>query len=88
MVLNNMEWIQTKDKLPSEEVLASEEFWIARDKRDDINYTLWAHAEKPTDKDNSGIWVSKGEIFPIPKKLFPEVTFENSPKQIKIEILK
>lgn len=61
--------------------------WIARDKKDDLNYTLWAYAEKPTIKDDSGIWVGGSKSFPIPKTLFPEFTFENSPKRIELKIL-
>jgi hypothetical protein len=63
-------------------------FWIARDKRNAPNeYSLWAFNEKPTNKDNSGIWVGGVEILALPSKLFPEITFENSPKRVELKIL-
>lgn len=57
------------------------ELWIARDYRG-----LYLFEEKPHDL--NGRFVSyKGFITKINEDLFPEVTFENSPKQVKIELI-
>lgn len=61
-------------------------FWIARDKYGDL--TL--HSCKPTyrmDKyDKTDYW-TEGRIGELPTSLFPEVTFENSPKEVELKLL-
>lgn len=63
------------------------EFWIARRK----SKKLYLFFGKPQQIDN-GRWfilnnnyVDRG--IKIDENLFPEITFENSPKQVKIELL-
>lgn len=54
--------------------------WIARDK----DGTLAIFKNKPIlDTDND--WYSKGKFSIVNKDMFPEVTFENSPKQLIIK---
>ena len=63
------------------------EFWIARDKDE----TLWLFKEYP---------IKKGEIFyptdttgkftyyrSMPEDIFPEVTFENSPRKVELKLV-
>ena len=55
--------------------------WIAREK----NWQLYGYAEKPVFVDDE--WVSMGGIYFLDADLFPEVTFENSPKEVEIKCL-
>ena len=58
------------------------ELWIARD-RDDI---LRIYDNKPkVDKRKQEI-ISIGGYYDININLFPDVTFENSPQKIKVEL--
>lgn len=63
--------------------------WIARD----IDETLYLSFEKPTKK-YGGIWnvlhipYSHGAIYDIESDEFPEVTFENSPQRVEINLIK
>ena len=58
-----------------------EEMWIARD----YNGYLCLYTEKPIKKEVYFTTDEKDYIF-LPEKMFPEVTFENSPKQLKMII--
>lgn len=60
-------------------------FWIARDK----DGWPFLHSEKPQ-ADHNGFFFSrngKGVGFKIPKDLFPEVTWENSPQQVELKLI-
>lgn len=61
------------------------ELWIARDYGD--NADLCLYSSKPYQV-VAGIWTCYNQdyIF-IDNKLFPEVTFENSPKKIELNLL-
>lgn len=54
--------------------------WIARDK-----YGLWLLETKPYIYDD--MFTCDGRVYRMCDDLFTEVTFENSPRQIKIELL-
>ena len=57
--------------------------WIARDK----DSTLWLFNTKPYCKYNF-CWNTRcDEHLQLNKELFPEVTFENSPQEVKIELV-
>lgn len=53
--------------------------WITRDNNGD----LWFH----TVKFNSAGMVNGKVIYLLDRDLFPEVTFENSPQKVKIELV-
>ena len=59
-------------------------FWIARDR----NYKrqLFLYVDKP--QSYEGIWYSKGDCYDIDNRLFPEVTFKNSPMEVELVIKK
>ena len=59
------------------------ELFIARDK----DGSLWLHGEEPVRK-NSCFVGKLSSLMELNKHLFPEVTWENSPKKVKIELLK
>ena len=59
------------------------EFWIARD-----SYGLWLFLRKPTKYLSNGdkCFNKDGNTrYLIDSQLFPEITFENSPKKIKLK---
>ena len=56
--------------------------YIARDR--DYKKQLFLYVDKP--QSYGGIWYSKGDCYDVDNRLFPEVTFENSPKMIEIVI--
>lgn len=61
------------------------ELWIARD-----NYGLWLFKEQPIKTISNGdkFFKRSGNMrYSIDCRLFPEVTFENSPQKIKIELV-
>ena len=58
------------------------ELWVARDK----NVDLALYDVEPTEN-GFGYWESSGNYYEIDWRLFPEVTFENSPKKISVEII-
>ena len=63
------------------------EFWIARDK-DDAGGELYLYIKQPFLMKNKICWDSKDVYYArLPKGLFPEITFENSPKKVKIELI-
>ena len=62
------------------------ELWIARD-----SYGLWLYNKKPYQKfilNNDKCFKYEGRKFLIDDALFPEVTFENSPQKVRIELIK
>ena len=65
--------------------------WVARS----IVGWLGLYRTKPTFKDNGygGIWVGNfmgfvGTDLDINKRTFPEVTFENSPQEVELKLIK
>ena len=76
------------------------ELWIARDKHipdgtfpypEGFNGDLYLYSSEPYIKKNTsrdGIWTCKQEEFiELDYKLFPEVTFENSPQKVKLKLV-
>lgn len=59
------------------------EYWIARDK----NGNLFIYKDCPNRCKLSGHFRTIGEYFHISCHLFPEVTFENSPQKVKLELI-
>ena len=59
-------------------------FWIARDKKGD---RLTLHSESPTWFEDFSVW-GKGYINDLPRRDFPEITFENSPQEVELVIKK
>ena len=57
--------------------------WIARDKNDD----LFLYDVEPT-ANSFGCWESSGNYYEIGWRLFPEVTFENSPQEVEFKLVK
>jgi hypothetical protein len=59
-------------------------FWIARDK----NGVLALFDDVPTQK--NGIFYDPfyDVVLMLPKKEFPEVTFENSPQEVELKLVK
>ena len=75
--------------------------WIARDKHipdgtfpypEGFNGDLYLYGSEPYIKKNvarEGIWTCKREEFiELDYKLFPEVTFENSPMEVELKLIK
>ena len=54
--------------------------WIARDKSGELN----VYCRKPEQR-KSGYFSCSSLIGNVPRRLYPEVTFENSPKELIIE---
>ena len=59
------------------------ELWIARDRSD----ILRIYYNKPKVNHKTQEIISHGEYYEIGINLFPEVTFENSPRKVKIELV-
>lgn len=58
--------------------------WIARN----INGKLVLFEEKPYVVDGDwGTWRTYGNYMVIDKKMFPEVTFENSPREVELKLI-
>jgi hypothetical protein len=65
-------------------------FWIAKDGgwyKSGTEMPICVYADKPTLKDDNLPFFSGRLLAEIPTTLFPEITFENSPKQVEIKIL-
>lgn len=61
------------------------EFWITRDWD---GLTLFQSESEPQLSDDYLWYVNEDEDFMrLSEDLFPEITFENSPKKVKIEVL-
>ena len=64
--------------------------WIARD----ADNCLCLYGKEPKlSEEVDGIWVCSQygmpvEVIVLPSDLFPEVTFENSPQQVEIKLIK
>ena len=56
-------------------------FWITRDK----DGCLTLHDTKPVCSE-SGVWYSEKQTMFIPKHEYPEITFENSPKEVEFKL--
>ena len=66
------------------------ELWIARDKGTN---ELWCYTDKPVLNTDSGMYsadfsLERTTSCEIPSELFPEVTFENSPQKVRLELVK
>ena len=66
--------------------------WIARD--GDGSNSLWLYNAKP-DKQPSNIYTCTwkengewGEEYELDKDMFPEITFENSPREVELKLVK
>ena len=58
--------------------------WIARDSDD----TLWCYDKKPFISGLSFACEEGSELmFQIASKLFPEITFENSPREVELKLV-
>ena len=59
-------------------------FWVARDRTG-----LWLYTTKPIFYHNRNEFdAENGDTFYIDEDMFPEVTFENSPQQVEIKLIK
>lgn len=58
------------------------ELWAARDKNCDLSL----YDVEPTEN-GFGCWESSGNYYEIDWRLFPEVTFENSPQKVEIKLI-
>ena len=59
-------------------------FWIARDRSG-----LWLYTAKPLlDPDTNEFESEDGNILYFDDELFPEVTFEDSPQQVELKLVK
>lgn len=78
---NIEEWYNSNELTP---VLCEKSMWIARDEDD----SLWVFSDEPTLDGNT--WTlkydGKNTMNQLTSTLFPEVTFENSPKKVEIKI--
>ena len=60
--------------------------WISRDSNGDLHL----HSTKPEKFEKGYFWTSffaDGEDYHLDYKLFPEITFENSPQQVEIKLI-
>ena len=62
--------------------------WIARDK--DSSLCLYSKEPKLSEE-IEGVWVCSQYGYPVevtvlPSEMFPEVTFENSPREVELKI--
>lgn len=58
--------------------------YIARDKDGILNLFT---DEPPKIEEKGAFWLASGSFMWIDQKLFPEVTWENSPRKVKIELV-
>lgn len=60
--------------------------WLVRDK--DEGSRLYAYTEEPIKSVYSGRFYSNSsKTFLLPSFMFPEVTWKNSPRKVKIELV-
>lgn len=60
--------------------------WIARDGSDNA---IWCYDKKPIKSGCDFACANNSKImFKLPKENFPEVTFENSPQQVELKLIK
>lgn len=74
------------DRHPAKKQAVTIEAWVARNKHIDVdsNTDLVLGKERPTFCHD--MWCNMEEYYPLPKDALPEVTFENSPKKVKVTI--
>ena len=61
-------------------------FWIARDQGiRDTEGALFLYVNKPFS--TGGIWYGGEVFYTIDNRLFPEVTFENSPMEVELKLI-
>lgn len=74
------------DAHPAKRQTATIDAWVARNKCIDNyqNTNLFLGKERPTLYNT--IWCSMEEYYPLPQDALPFVTFENSPKKVKVTI--
>lgn len=67
---------------------ATIEAWVARDNHKDIgkNTDLFFTKEYPILNKMVGTWGGMEVFYPLPQDALPSVTFENSPKKVKVTI--
>ena len=58
------------------------EYWIVRDERG----FLFLYDDEPY-VNGYGRWKTSGNYYLIDDYLFPEVTFENSPKRVQLKLI-
>jgi hypothetical protein len=61
------------------------ELWIARDKYGDDS--LWLFKKEPYECNDEGVWDSGDGACRLLPDIFPQITFENSPKRIELKII-
>ena len=78
--------VRYADRHPAKKQAVTIEAWVARDKHIDVdsNTDLVLGKERPTFCHD--MWCNMEEYYPLPKDALPEVTFENSPKKVKVTI--
>ena len=61
--------------------------WITRNKLGELNLFK---GEKPKFYAKTGWWLSEDYYFEtiLPRELFPEITFENSPQEVELKLIK
>lgn len=62
------------------------EMWISRN----VNGDLSLHSTEPEKLEEAGCYTSfftDGEDYHLDYKLFPEITFENSPQRVEIKLI-
>jgi hypothetical protein len=57
--------------------------YIARDKKGD---RLTLHSESPIWFEDFRVW-GKGYMADLPRREYPEVTFENSPQEVELKLI-
>ena len=59
-------------------------YWVARDKRGEC----YLYEGKPIEC-TEGVWQPSGHRwYSVSPRLFPEVTFENSPQEVELKLIK
>ena len=73
---------------PAKKQTVTIDAWVARDSRKDIgkNTDLFFGKEYPILNKMVGTWCGMEEFYPLPQDALPSVTFENSPKKVKVTI--
>lgn len=64
--------------------------WIARDERNTDGKSLYIYQRMPKrlneDLIGLGLWADGGEYMAIPNNIFPELTWEDEPKEVEVSI--
>lgn len=74
------------DEHPAKKQTVTIDAWVARNKHIDAdsNTDLVLGKERPTLYNYT--WCSMEEYYPLPQDALPSVTFENSPKKVRVTI--